>query len=192
MKRAAIVSVALLAMCACASPVIPVAADHRYFDAACSRIGTTSQEFERKKFSFSIDFSEAVITGPVDTRYGRSMEKFYSVDIRSGIRFVSDHLLRGQAPKVSILALEVEVGEGGVTAETAPIFFLKVRGRDSAGRDFSFEKGASGPAVGVFQSADKRNRKMIESANIAFLAAFLRMIVSIDAQIGESGKEPNQ
>jgi hypothetical protein len=32
----------------------------------------------------------------------------------------------------------------------------------------------------------------MESANIAFMAAFLRMIVTIDAQIGASEKKPNQ
>jgi len=186
MKATAVIAVTLLAFSACASPVIPVAVDQRYFDVACGRIGMTPQEFAQRKFSFSLDFSDAVITDPV------GMKKFYSVDVRSGVRFVSDHVLRREAPKVHILGLEVEVGEGGVTAETTPIFFLKVRGRDTAGHEFSFEKGASGPAVGVFQSAEKRNAKLTESANIAFMAAFLRMVVTIDAQIGAKEKRPNQ
>jgi hypothetical protein len=192
MKRSAIISAALLVLSACASPVVPVAADQRYFDAACGRIGMTSPEVIRRKFSFSIDTSETVFSGPIDPVHGQSMQKFYSVDIPSGIGFVRDHLLNREAPKVRIDALELQVGDSGVTAQTAPIFVLKIRGRDSSGRQFSIEKGASGPAVGDFQSSEKRSAKMIESANVAFMAAFLRMVFSIEAQVGGNGKEPNQ
>jgi len=174
-----LIALIILVLSGCNTPAISVSADQRYLEAACVQIKMRTQDILQQKRDFYFDVSETKIGKPTDGVHGKSLEKFYLLDVLSYFTYANEHLLSPDAAKVKILSVEVEIGDNGVMAETVPVVFIKLRGRNASGQEFQIEKGATGPALSNWQQQGKRSAKEIESVNTAFLGAFLRTMLAI-------------
>jgi hypothetical protein len=155
-----------------------VSADIKLLDQACSRVGIDAGQFVAAARSVRLDFSQASVPPPVDAVHGRPMAKIYAIDVPSFFAVLTRYPSSGVGNDVRVKELKIEIGDNGVTAESAPVFFITLTAIDGHGATFSIRQGAAGPGVGDFQGKADRDFLLAQSASVAFLSAFVRVVVA--------------
>jgi hypothetical protein len=154
------------------------------FALACQNIKVNQQELRQRDFHLRLDGQKAAIHGPFSDLRKRKLDKEYTVDVAAYLNYLNAHLLSKQGRVFEIGEIIIEIGHGGVTAEDAPVFSVKMTGTDASGRAVTVEKAAIGPAYSVFKVHSSSDPVAVRSANIACFAAFLRAMLALDEKLG--------
>jgi len=157
-------------------------------DRACEQIGIATNQYAAAARSFRLDFSHASIPPPVDAVHAASMARIYDIDVSSFIALFNDSASPGVSKMISVQELKIETGNNGVTAQSAPVFFIILTGTDSRGATFSISRGASGPRVSDFQGKTNRDSLLTKSATIGLLSAFVRVIVDTSKHLDSTSQ----
>jgi hypothetical protein len=155
-----------------------VSADIKLLDQACSRVGIDAGQFVAAARSVRLDFSQASVPPQVDAVHGRPMAKIYAIDVPSFFAVLDGYASSEGGNVVHVKELKIEIGDNGVTAESAPTFFITLTAMDSHGATFSIRQGAAGPGVADFQGKADRDFLLAQSASVGLLSAFVRVVVA--------------
>jgi hypothetical protein len=106
------------------------------------------------------------------------MAKIYDINLLSFVTLFSSYSTPATINVISVQELKIEIGANGVTAQSAPVFFVTLTGTDGHGGTLSVSQGAAGPRVSDFQGQSTRHALLTESARTGLLSAFARVIVA--------------
>ena len=162
---------------------IIIAPSAEFYELACKIVGTDPAELAKRIFSFQADTTLMVFGGIYDDVRNKDLSYLYSIDADGYFQYFNSHNTVVKTPRLRIQEITVFVGSGGVTAEEAPVFIIELKAMRRNGSTLVVSKAAKGPAYSSFSLWDVRTSEIAKrSENIAFFAAFLRVIDALETQ----------